>query len=431
MSSLRAGNPNMRRLGAWSFRFFVFAQLFSLTRAYFLRTSNIDQLANVATVSGIGSLVLLLFAVFGYGNYVGSLWGALRPTARTWLALLWTWTTALLIYGWLVQGYVINAVLQDYGPVLVLIVSTVLGSLLEFWDDLLPTFLGASVIAMLVITAGFQNYADLLRQAGLTARVFGDLLAYDTRVAIYLWPILLLTVRYWRSRRAAFTAYVVSIFALAMQIAFQKRLETATALAYFFTFLFVLPSFATRWETAVEQSAVRRARGRFLLLALVVVIGAVVILPDVVANQTAALLNRYTEEDTSRIDEAVGMLNYLTPAEWLFGRGMGGYFQYTDDRIGAWGEYLEDVRVVGRRQVHAGVLWPMFKGGLILVVIYYAGIALALRVAKKRAKDLFLVSAVTIIIVITAQSLQGVMFAMTGVYNTIILGMSLGYCLRH
>lgn len=417
----------MRHLGALAFWLFLLAQLFSLVRIYLFEVFNQQLLAPLATAAGIGSLALLPISVFGYGEYMGDVFGHLRRGVRVWIVLSFIWITLAALYGWQVQGYIINAVMQDYGPYLILLTCMILGSIPEFWDDVFPAFLLVTVISAGVNILGFQNFNDLIVQFGVQGRFLSEVTAYETRTALHLWPLLLLTVGRWQRRLPMFLVYATAIISLAMQILFQKRLETAVTLAFIAIFGFVMPRFAPNWETLETSVTITRLRNRFLVLILVVAIGSFLWAPEIVTGQTSAWFNRYMQRDASRIGEAAGMLNYLQDYEYLIGRGMGGYFEYTDEN-GVWGEYMADVGVIGRRQLHMGALMPLFKGGMILMLLYYTFVLLVFRSVRKYTKDLLSLACFSIIVVMTLQSLQGAMMVMVASYNMVMIGLCFGRC---
>ncbi len=418
----------MRRLGALAFWLFLLAQLFSLIRIYLFEVFDQQLLAPWATVAGVGSLVLLPVSVFGYGEYAGDVFGYIRRGVRVWLVLFFVWITLTALYGWQIKDYMINAVLQDYGPYLILLTCVILGSIPEFWDDIFPALLLVTAIGVVVNILGFQNFNDLIMQFGVHGRFFGEVTAYETRTALHFWPLLLLTVGRWQRRFPIFLVYAITTISLAMQILFQKRLETVVALAFIGIFGFIVPHFATHWETVDDSRTARRLRNRFLILVFVMSVGALLVAPEIVTGQTSAWLRRYEQRDTSRINEAIGMLDYMQDYEYLIGRGMGGYFEYTDE-YGVWGEYMVDAGVIGRRQLHMGVFMPLFKGGMILMLLYYTLVWLTLRSARKYTRDLLSLACFSIIVVMTLQSLQGAMMVMVASYNIIMMGLCFGRCL--
>lgn len=416
-------NVGMRRLGKYCFHLFLVAQFFSLSREFFFAYVG-EDLTTAATIAGIGSLVLLLPALWGYANYAGNALGFLMKAARVWIWWMFLYTALLFLYG-LGEGYSINAIAQDYGPFLIVMVCAILGSIPEFWDDQFSIFLVLTIAGFIVNAVGLQNLGDLFYQFGYMTRVTSDVLAYETRSSIELWPILLLTAQRW-GRGMMWVIIGISVLALMLQILFQKRLPVAEVLAYIFCFWFIVPRFARRWKTRARVVSNRLSRGLFVVVLVAAAALSLVAAPQVVVGQTSALLARYGLEDLSRVGEAVGMLEYLHDHEYFIGRGLGGYFQYTDSTGFTWGSYLDDVGEVGKRTTHMSLLMPMLKGGLIFMIIYYMGIVLALRNSRQCLNDGLSLAALIIVVTKILVSLQGSYLLMAGSFETIVFGLSMG-----
>jgi hypothetical protein len=417
-----------RRVGAFCFKLFLYAQFFSMSRQFFFDLFSPD-LAPYATAAGVGSLVLLLPAILGYGSLAGSPFGRLRGGARVWVALLAALVLFLLLLGWLWQGYYINDVLRESGAFLTVIACIILGSIPEFWHDVDRTLVTLLVAGMVVIALGFSGFAELLNTYGYQTRVAGETVAYDVQAVMHLLPYLLLTAR-WRSKWQIVIIMLGLLFNLGMQVLFQKRLDTFEALVYLLLFFFVLPRLASRWPEYRQAVPERTFKIAFAAIFVLGVGGALLLAPQIVRGQASALLARYGEEDTSRLQEAGEMLRDLEGWEYLIGRGMGGYFTgWSEAGSRRWGDWLADVGVVGKRSVHVGALMPMLKGGLLLSLVYYAGLAAVLLGWRRGFGDPLSAVAYLIVLVLSIHSLQGGLFLMESSYNLVLLGACSGWCL--
>lgn len=414
----------MRYFGKLGFQLFLVAQFFSLSRQFFFARFG-SSLADVATAAGIGSLVLLPVVVFAYGGFTKSLSGHLHRGARIWLVLLLLTTSILSLYGSIGKGYAFSAVIKDFGPYLIVMTCVILGSIPEFWDDLLPTFLFLSLLGLIINVWGMRDVNDLLLRYGYETRVAGDLLAYNTRAVMELWPVLLLTIPRW-SRRNYILILSIAIFVLIQQILFQKRLPVAEVSIYLIVFLFVLPRLADRWKGYAPGPGGALIRRWFLVFLVLVISIAVIFAPRIISGQTLGLIDRYSQQDTSRVGEAVGMLEDLHSYEYLIGRGMGGYFKYIDPRNFEWGTYLPDVGEIGKRTTHVGILMPMLKGGIILMFVYYIGVIQAWKSRRGYLDDPLTFAAVIIVIVKILVALQGGYLLMAGSFEGILFGLCLG-----
>ncbi|MBN1451858.1 MAG: hypothetical protein JW963_12650 [Anaerolineales bacterium] len=403
------------------FKLFLLAQFVSLTRNYFL--ANFSGFSpGWATFASFGSLVLLPFIVSDYGFYASRLWGNLQLNARQWLTFLFLAVYILTLYG-VYQGYGFEPIMDDTGVYLILITCVILGSIKQFWDDMFPTFLALTVLAVVVNFLGLQEIDELL-QGRYEARVARDLVAYKTRDAVELWPLLLLTVSRW-NRRTALLIFGLALFALVQQITFQKRLFVAEAIAYFLVFWFVIPRHTQRWQFQIP-TMLQDNRNRFVATLALGIVVILITIPQVFTGQLGGLFGRYGTEDEKRFQEAIGMLDDLHGWEYVVGRGMGGYFQFTDERGVAWGTYLADVGTIGKRTVHAGITEQILKGGVIFSAIYYWGIVLVWRERRRFFADTLNLAAATIIAVKLVASLQGGYLNMSAAYEVVLFGLSMG-----
>lgn len=425
--SARTAGRVGRRIGALSFSLFLIIQFFSLSRSVFIINFG-DWMADVATFAGVGSSALLIPALLGYGNYVGSSLGFLSSRARVWLVVLAMTVVGLYFYGLLGQQYAFTTVTREATIYIILMICIILGSIPQVWQDMDQVFLRLFALGIVINAWGLTDIGTILAVDGYGSRSGIESQAYDLQAVLHFWPFLLLTTRF-RQRSTIFFLLGSVVFISAEQILFQKRIGTFQILFYLFLTFFMLPSVSKRWSPQWRIGADNAIRFGLLGLVILVVVSTTFLAPDVISGQTQSLINRYSAADSSRVGEAWGMLEYLQGVEYLIGRGLGGYFQYADRQIGQWGVWLEDVGTVGRRELHVGALMPMLKGGLLLTLTYYAGVAFALGARKSNFKDPLGFAAYMVLLGITAFSLQGGLFILSAVYEIVLLGLCLGRCL--
>lgn len=64
----------------------------------------------------------------------------------------------MVLYGLQIKDYMIDAVLQDYGPYLILLTCVILGSIPESPDDIFPALLLVTAIGVEVDNSGFSEF---------------------------------------------------------------------------------------------------------------------------------------------------------------------------------------------------------------------------------------------------------------------------------
>jgi hypothetical protein len=130
--------------------------------------------------------------------------------------------------------------------------------------------------------------------------------------------------------------------------------------------------------------------------------------------------------ENERFFEAGMFFRTLEPQELVFGRGFGGYF--VPDTPG-WGVWLDDVDVVGRRQLHVGGLMPFFKGGLALALAYYVGLVLALWRGRLVLREPLAAAAFFVVLIHSVFLLQEGWFTMSVSFDLVVVGLCMGHLL--
>jgi hypothetical protein len=132
--------------------------------------------------------------------------------------------------------------------------------------------------------------------------------------------------------------------------------------------------------------------------------------------------------ENERFFEARMFLRTLQPHEVVFGRGFGGYF--VADAPG-WGAWMEDLHQVASRNLHVGVLMPFFKGGLLLSVAYYSGLALTLARGRRFVGEPFAAAAFFVVLVHAVFLLQESWFSLSSSFDHVMVGLCMGYLLSY
>jgi hypothetical protein len=419
-------------LGKLCLNGFLLAQFFSLTRLFFSQPLG-EGVANLATLAGIASTALLLPAVAIYGLKGEGLFGNLVEGARLWLVVLTALSVFLFFYGWLVKGYLVNAVAHDLCPYLVLIAAVVLGSLPEAFADLDRPLLVLLLIALVVNALGMTQMTNVVFEDYAEDRAGIGIVAYRTQGALAFWPLFFLTARY-RRPLTAFLVYCTVFFVLAQQILFQKRAPTVRILLFVLVFLVALPRLQRRGPAPDARrgwAAFATAGGLALVLALGVA-------PWLFEGQLSGLLHRLSGASYSggaagmltweneRFFEAAMFLRTVQPQELVFGRGFGGYF--IPDTPG-WGVYMDDVGAVARRQLHVGALMPFFKGGLALALAFYGGLAFALLRGRRFLAEPLAGAAFFVVLVHALFLANEGWFTMSVSFDLLLVGLCMGHLL--
>jgi hypothetical protein len=163
-------------------------------------------------------------------------------------------------------------------------------------------------------------------------------------------------------------SFLIWIGYLTLQVYFTKRAPSARAACYFLSAVIVSVLF------------VRKQGIQMMLVGILAVSMAGAFLwarPEV-----ALLYERFYQEDTSRIDEAMMMSRCLSREDWIIGTGMGGYFvPEVASMVTVAGKGGEE----GKSALHIGLSMPLLKGGLILLVAFCFLMMRALRGAGRRA----------------------------------------------
>jgi len=185
---------------------------------------------------------------------------------------------------------------------------------------------------------------------------------YSIQHCLHFWP-LLFAMAYLRPRwdRWKVLGLGTMLAYLALAVYFEKRAPMARALAYAAMVLVVVPVLLKR---------IRLGTGVLLTVVLAMFFAAASF-----TSRFGQLVQRYEQRDvtdfwnTPRIQEVRAMFSELTPAEWIVGKGFGGYYTSLPWTTGVSTVTSDGLR--GRLNLHIGVFRPILKGGLLFAAIYF------------------------------------------------------------
>jgi hypothetical protein len=409
---------------------FLAAQFLSLARLFFVQHLG-GLAAAVASQAGLLSVGLLLPAVVGYGLRDGSLLGRLTEPARLWACAVTALAVSLFAYGWAHRGYEVTAALHDLAPYLTIAGCAVLGSMPRVLADLDRPLLVLFALGLAVNALGMTEMTRVVTEVQADDRAGIAIVGYRTQGALAFWPLLFLTARL-RGRAAQVLVCAGVWFVLAQQLLFQKRSPTFRIALFLAVFFVALPLVLRNRDAGIE----RRVRRSFAATGAVAVAIALGLAPWLFQGQVRGLWDRISGQRYS--GGAAGMLTWenerfyearmffatLEPQDWAVGRGFGGYFVPDDPE---WGVWLEDVGEYGRRQLHVGGLMPFFKGGLVLALTYYSGLALALARGRRALGEPFAAAAFFVVLLHAVFLLQEGWFVMSMSFDLAMVGLCMGH----
>jgi hypothetical protein len=411
---------------------FLAAQFLSLARLFFVQHLG-GAAAAVASQAGLLSVGLLMPAIVGYGLTEGSLFGRLTEPARLWVGAVAALAVALFAYGWLHRGYELTAALHDLAPYLTIAGCVVLGSMPRVLADIDRPLLLLLALGLVVNALGMTEMTRVVTEVQADDRAGIAIVGYRTQGALAFWPLLFLTART-RGRAALLLVCAAVWFVVAQQVLFQKRSPTFRIALFLAVFFVALPIVLRRRDPRVERR-VRRSFGAIGAVALALALTAA---PWLFHGQALGLLDRISGQrysggaagmltwENERFYEARMFFSTLTPLDWAVGRGFGGYFVPDDPE---WGVWLDDVGEYGRRQLHVGGLMPFFKGGLVLALTYYAGLALALLRGRRHLAVPFGAAAFFVVLLHAVFLLQEGWFVMSMSFDLAMVALCMGHLL--
>lgn len=312
-----------------------------------------------------------------------------------------------LLYG-LIMGNSVNVITQEYWTGLIVLFGYRLATDYEllgrFDRGLLPIF----VLFGIATFIGTQYLQEHLTQYERVFNRTTATLAYEISPILDFWPFLFL-VPYFKGGRNRFLVFLPFIVYFVFQLYFLKRAPSVRALS-FLLMAFTLKS----WQSKSGVNLVLTTVFGLLLI----LITAFLFVPD-------ELLARFQTEDNARQREAFIMLSQLNLSEWIFGRGLGGYY-YMDSGAGLI-EVNSDGEL-GKHILHIGALYPILKGGLVLAFFIYVHVIGSVRKGFSQIKHLneYQLSALVFLTVYSLFRIIEGPISPGSIFDGFLFGLSLG-----
>jgi len=379
--------PRTRNWGFVQLWCFGMLQLLSLGRAFLIGLLGdfINELA--AAANGV-SLVFLGGAVVYYLRKFGT---GLRFEARAWLVLVALITAVGAVRG-LSAGLIPKFIVLDLLAFIALLLFVVIGSIPRAFEDLQRVWFQVLLISIPLNLFAMRDLAGFSVEISEGVRVARETVSYSTSNTL---DVVLLTAGFAFNLARWQRCVVVIGFCqvIAMQILYQKRLETSF---YTITAMCLMGSWWLEqgWMRARLRTYLREALAVVAILACVML----ALFGRYLVPQATALIGRtkgessdveirrgytnYFLADNERFEIVVDSLETLSPAELLFGRGLGGGAEWVgfnqrllnstrSDEV--WGAYfMPDYGFFGRRSFEVGWATPVLKGGLLMLAIIYS-----------------------------------------------------------
>ena len=404
-----------------------FVLLFSLFQVAFMASHVLFMgatgrgIAYLFTVPGYMALPVLGLAAFLYARADRG-----SGISRGWRhrLLLFAFVLGLLAIAGLLKGYGVRAVADDLWIYLYFLLFVILGRYDEVWRDLeKPLILFFWLLFALTIWGLFlprplvNEYGELVFVDIAQDRPTINTAGYEFHRILGFWPLVFMLGCLSRLRITWRMLAVASAFAfLVLSVAFQKRAPFVRTLLYMLPPLLIL------------LASVQRRR--FLLgfaILFCLVLGLAFTVRTSVFQQ---LETRYRAEaslwESSRLVEARAMFDDLQWPEYIFGRGLGGYYTPPPDwdagvvRISEQGD-------LGRRSLHIGILVPILKGGVLFWIVTYSLYWPVLRPRRRLwySSPLNMCAVAIIPVYVASQLIEGGA-SMGNVFDALLIGMVIG-----
>lgn len=329
--------------------------------------------------------------------------------------------TLLAIMG-VFYGNLRHNVILEIGLFTIVACFLYLGQYDQVWSDIEAPLTLISAAGLILIGISLSRPGVTLDDSGVIVNEvefvgrFGvGRLGYDLKPLMGLVP-LAFALAYMRKRSDWLRLLGVGgiILAFAFELYFQKR-STTVVLAMYCGWTMLLAALFFR---QISIGAV-----------VMIVIGLVAVFSLVGREIITGWVGRYGQENlvtNSRFYEAKSMLDGFNGVDVMIGRGLGGWY---DPPLG-WKAGLMDVTESGhvaRKSLHVGLFYPMLKGGLLLMVVYYGFFVRAfLPKGRRWYQDRFNLAALSVLPVYWLYQGIGGPPSITTLHQAIIVGLCCG-----
>jgi hypothetical protein len=265
------------------------------------------------------------------------------------------------------SGHIIRSIYNEFFSFSYILVFMVLGQYEQMWKDLMRILWVPTVVMSIlcIISLKYEAYSMTETFIAETSTISGDrwataTLGYQNIRTMELWP-LVFVFGFMKQRMSWQTVAALFVFLsfMFLSVWFQKRAPTIRGVAYFVSVLLIMRHIKARWS--------------YLLLPIMFMVIATTCYYLIKSENFVFLLERFQSRDFAegggRLYELEEMLLGFNTSDWLFGRGLGGY--YLIDNWSAGMKAVNTSGLIGRDIMHIGIFYPLLKGGVLFCVIFY------------------------------------------------------------
>ena len=330
--------------------------------------------------------------------------------------IIFSYVNILLFYG-LIRGNNIENIIFEYWTAVFLLLSHKIATSEDIWilfkGKLLIVFFIFSILVFLGTKYTLTHLVEIGYDALSTEGSTTGLMAYDMSPILDFWPFLFLLGFFNKKiKKFRIVIYLPFIIYLLFQLFFLKRAPSVRAISILILATFIKMKLSTNNYAFIKQIFV------FITLGIVIL-----------SYTPEGLKERFKTKDTARQDESLGMLSQLNPLEFVFGRGLGGYYNV---QRGGVVQYINNDGKEVSSIIHIGAAYPILKGGLLLFFLIFYHILKTVYISLKKIKKLSEeeLSCLVFLIVYSVFRLIEGPFSLGAIFDALLFGMSLGYLNR-
>lgn len=267
----------------------------------------------------------------------------------------------LFVYGY-IAGNKIDIILTEVWTFLLITFFFIMGrgskvweaihipALITFWISFVLMIVATSFLRQHLVGIGFDETQE-------TRKTYT--LAYDFIILIEIWPLIFfLGLIRTKQDLIKYLSYATFLAYLLAMIYFEKRAPMARALLYFIGLIFF------------TKFIPYRVKSENVLISVFFIFGGVLLMPFFLETQFG---NRFVEGDYyARFIELKMAFRDFSLLEWIFGRGLGGFYEpdsYSEYRFVSY--VASSTGAIGKAATHIGLAYPILKGGLLLFTIIF------------------------------------------------------------
>jgi len=270
-------------------------------------------------------------------------------------ALISTYIIWLFFYGVIRQNNFI-VILWELYPAVIIILCYKLGRANEIWRVFskywiffiltILVALGTIIIREDILLVGLESKVESVTTATV---------AYEISPILDIWPMVFLLGFFNDKSRSRILPFIPALIYVLFQFYFIKRAPTIRAFSYILCGFVILAYFNNRVK---NKSIIPRLIGVMLITMVLYFL--------IPFN----LMEKFDQKDVARQEESLAAIKSFTPLEHLFGRGLGGWYAYSEG-AGIVENFYGPNKVSGKDITHIGITYPYLKGGLILFFLIF------------------------------------------------------------